>query len=463
MARVVFLILLVSSFLYSLTFKEHDGKNIERVNPAFGKKSLLSYSDSLKEARKSVVNISVQKSVKFHSLDNPLLNDPFFRQFFDMRRFNIPKERINRSLGSGVVIGKEGYIVTNNHVVEGADKVIVTISGSEKEYEAKIIGTDDKSDLAVIKIEGKDFDVVTLYDSDNVEVGDVVFAIGNPFGVGQTITQGIVSATNRSSVGIVEYEDFIQTDASINPGNSGGALVNSLGYLVGINSAIITEGGGNIGIGFAIPSNMVKRITSSLIEKGKFQRAYLGVTISDVTEDLFDFYGTKEGAIVMTVQKESAAEKAGLRRGDLIVKIDGKKIKDSSMLKNVVGSLDIGLKIDIEYIRDSEIKKTEAKLQIMEEFTPEGDSMDYEGVSVSDLNDDTKAKYKLDESIQGVIVTNVKSDSKAEEAGFLTGDVIVQIENKEIMNIEDFDKAVKKNGKKRFFIYRRGMIFALVL
>ena len=266
----------------SVTFKEADPAKIKRTQPS--ENALLSYADMLDDVKRSVVNISIEKSVGGRTAGgfNPFFNDPFFRQFFDDRYFNIPKERVERALGSGVVISKDGYIVTNNHVVAGADKVTVAIPGDKKEYEAQIVGTDPKSDLAVIKIDGENFRPVTFYDSDAVRVGDVVFALGNPFGVGETITKGIVSATKRSSVGIVEYEDFIQTDASINPGNSGGALVNSLGQLVGVNSAIISKSGGNVGIGFAIPSNMVKNIAKALVEKGKFTRAYLGVTISDM-------------------------------------------------------------------------------------------------------------------------------------------------------------------------------------
>lgn len=464
MIKNIFLILSFSAILGAVEFNEHDGKNIQRLNPAHDKKTVLSYAESLKEARKSVVNISAQKSVgQHHAFGNELFNDPFFRQFFDSRRFNIPKERKDNSLGSGVIVTKDGYIITNNHVVEGAEKITVTTASNNKEYEAKIIGVDAKSDLAVIKIDGKDFDAITLYDSDSVEVGDVVFAIGNPFAVGQTITQGIVSATNRSSVGIVEYEDFIQTDASINPGNSGGALVNSLGYLIGINSAIITKGGGNIGIGFAIPSNMVKKITKTLIEKGKFQRAYLGVTISDVTDELFDFYGTKEGAIVMTVQKDSAAQIAGIKRGDLIIKINDKSIKDSNMLKNIIGSLDTEQKINIEYLRDGKPNKTDAKLQLMQEESKGGSFYEYEGASISELTNEIKSKHKLEESINGVIVMEVKRDSNAIKAGLLAGDIIVQIERKEIENLKDFQDSTKDKNKKRFFVYRGGAIFVLVL
>ena len=463
MKKIIMMLCVLALSLQAVSFKEADSDKIKRVNPEGGEETILSYATSINYARKCVVNISTEKSVKVNQQFNPFFNDPFFRQFFDQRQFNVPKERMQRSLGSGVIVSEDGYIVTNNHVVEGADKVVVSIPGDKKDYEAKIIGTDDKSDLAVIKIEGKHFNAITIYDSDKVEVGDVVFAIGNPFGVGETVTKGIVSATNRSSVGIVEYEDFIQTDAPINPGNSGGALVNSLGYLVGINSAIISRGGGNVGIGFAIPTTMVKKITTALIEKGTFERAYLGVSISDVTEDLQDFYNTKYGAIIMSVQEDSAAERAGLKRGDLIVAIDGKEVKDSAALKNAVGTLSAGSKVEITYIRDGKRKTTTATLQNGDGLKSVGDAYEYEGLSLAPLSDTLRRKYRVPDRINGLVVVRVKENSRADKAGFSEGDVILQVENREIKTIDDFKATLKQKGKKRYFTHRRGAIFVVVL
>ena len=458
-----FLIFFCSIVLLSaIEFGSVDSNNYKRVNPLNNKNAILSYSSSLKDARLSVVNISTQKNIHVQANANPFFNDPFFRQFFDLRQFNVPRERVQRALGSGVIVTKDGYIVTNNHVVEGADKIVVTIPGSKKEYKAKIIGTDAKSDLAVIKIEADNLLAIKFFDSDKVEIGDVVFAIGNPFGVGETITQGIVSATNRSSVGIVEYENFIQTDAPINPGNSGGALINSAGYLIGINSAIISKGGGNVGIGFAIPSNMVKRIAKALIEKGKFERAYLGVTISDITENLYDFYGTRYGALITSVQDGSAADEAGLKRGDLILEVNGKKIKDSSDLKNKIGSLPAGTKIDIEILRDGDKKEITARLKSSQELVDTGNGVTYQGLSIVPLTKELKAKYAIPKNIYGVFVKGVAPDSKAQLAGFSKGDIIVQIENIEVESISDFKNAIKLKGKKRFFIYRQGGVFVLV-
>lgn len=447
----------------SVDFKEADPDSLKRVHPS--DRAILSYADMLDDVKRSVVNISIEKSVKSRMAGgfNPFFNDPFFRQFFDDRYFNIPKERVERSLGSGVVISADGYIVTNNHVVAGADKVIVTLPGDKKEYEARIVGTDPKSDLAVVKIDGKGFRPVTFYDSDNVRVGDVVFALGNPFGVGETITKGIVSATKRSSVGIVEYEDFIQTDASINPGNSGGALVNSLGQLVGVNSAIISKSGGNVGIGFAIPSNMVKNIAKALIENGKFTRAYLGVTISDVTEELAQFYDRKEGAVVMSVEPDSAADAAGLLRGDLIVRVGGQQIDDATDLKNTIASMPPEKETEIEYIRDKKAKSAKVMLKSRDGAVQNGDAIHYKGLGVSELTQERRRTYNVGSDILGMVVTVVEADSPAMESGFEEGDVVVQVEQMETPTSTAFKHAVQGKEKKRFFVYRRGMIFALVL
>ncbi|MDH5463980.1 MAG: trypsin-like peptidase domain-containing protein [Thiovulaceae bacterium] len=258
----------------------------ERINPNISNTKVFSFHDAIKDASLGVVNISTKKLSRMQR--SPFMDDPFFRDFFGGR--SMPQERLERSLGSGVIINKDGYIITNSHVVKGADEIVVTLPNSKKEYKATLIGEDRRSDLAVIKIKAKNLHPLTLADSHQLKVGDIVFAIGNPFGIGETVTQGIVSALGRSGVGINEYENFIQTDASINPGNSGGALIDSRGFLIGINTAIISRGGGNNGVGFAIPTAMVKHVVSSLIKSGKVQRGLLGVHIDPVSEDLYDFY-----------------------------------------------------------------------------------------------------------------------------------------------------------------------------
>ncbi|GHV03745.1 serine endoprotease DegQ [Campylobacterota bacterium] len=439
--------------------------NFQEFKPTTNDPAPISYAPMLKSVRLSVVNVSIQKSVQTRQSMSPFLNDPFFRQFFDDRAFNIPKERIERSLGSGVIISRDGYIVTNNHVVEGAEKVIVTLASGKDEYEAKVIGSDPKSDLAVIKIEAKNLTPALLYNSDNVQVGDLVFAIGNPFGVGETITSGIVSATNRTAVGIVEYEDFIQTDAAINPGNSGGALVNSLGALVGVNSAILTRSGASHGVGFSIPSNMVKQIATQLIENGEVKRAWLGVSISDMQEDLQAFYSRNAGAMVTGVEPSSPAEKAGVKRGDLIVKIESKTIESASQLKNTIGAITPNTKVAIELIRDKKVLTLNATLVSLDKQRTADDKItsEYKGLTVAAITDETRSRLRLAPDTSGVIIEKIAENSEAAKAGLLAGDVIVQIENSEINNIDSFKKAVNTNSKKRLFIKRRGVTLVAVL
>ena len=445
-----------------VTFQDYENGAITREQPSSG--ALASYARILKNARQSVVNVSIQKSVRTPQIQvSPFFNDPFFRQFFDDGRFNIPRERIERSLGSGVIISADGYIVTNNHVVEDANKVIVTLANSKEEFEAKVIGSDPKSDLAVIKIEAKNLRPAIFFDSDNVEVGDVVFAIGNPFGVGETITTGVVSATNRTAVGIVEYEDFIQTDAAINPGNSGGALVNSTGALIGVNSAILTRSGANHGVGFSIPSNMVKKIAEQLIESGEVTRAWLGVSISDLSEDLHEFYGKKEGAVVISVEPKSPADKAGLKRGDLIIKVDSKAIGGANSLRNTIGALPPNKKVALEVVRDKKTITISAALTSLDKGSIAAAKSDYKGLTIAPLTDEARSRLRLSRESRGVIVDSVTDNSEASKAGFASGDVIVQVESTEISDIDSFKKAIAGNAKKRFYVLRRGVIFIAVL
>lgn len=460
MKKIVLMLMVGISLVYAkghVEFKHSDSNT--RKFPT-SQEYILSYNNILKDVKNSVVNISTQKSVTQTAI-NPFLSDPLFREFFRGQK-NIPQERIQRALGSGVIISEDGYIVTNNHVVEGADKIVVSLVGNKKEYEAELIGTDAKSDLAVIKIDKDDLPAVSFFDSDKVRVGDVVFALGNPFGLHETITQGIVSATRRSGVGIAEYENFIQTDASINPGNSGGALINSKGDLVGINSAILSKNGGNIGIGFAIPSNMVASIAKQLIISGKFSRAYLGVNISDVSEDMSKFYNNNFGALVTGVEEDTPAAKAGLKRGDLIVAINDKDIKSASELKNKIGNYAPKTEVTIKFLRNKKIEETEVKLGSLEEVVP-GGTISYKGMDIKDIDALAKSKFMLSSNIKGVLITNVDPKSAAALIGVEPGDVIIQVENREISNTKEFLEATKSKKKKRLYIYRRGGVFAVVL
>lgn len=461
MKKFFILFTLALSLVYakeSVEFK-YAPKNIERSFPS-AQNQILSYNNILENVRTNIVNISIKKEIKGNLYSaNPFFNDPFFREFFKGYG-DIPQERIQKSLGSGVIISKDGYIVTNNHVIDGADEIIVNLAGDKKEYEAKLIGKDEKSDLAVIKIKAKNLNAVTFYDSDKVKVGDIVFALGNPFGVGETITQGIVSATGRSGVGIVEYEDFIQTDASINPGNSGGALINSAGHLIGINSAIISKSGGNVGIGFAIPSNMVTSIATSLIDSGKFTRAYLGVTIADVSEDMSSFYDENYGALITGVEENSPAAKAGLKRGDLIISVNGKKIESASELKNTIGSYTPQKVVKIKILRDKKIDIVNVTLATLDSKVVIGE-FEYKGMKLSEITPTYKQQFNI--TIEGVLAEEVDQNSEAYDSGIRKDDIIIQIENTEIRSLDEFKKATASKSKKRFFIYRRGGIFATVL
>jgi len=451
-----------------ITFNESSSYS-KRVMPE-GQGVILSYYDAIKDAKKSVVNISTTKKVALTNDLEEMFGHPLFREFFGDRFFKQglgPKKRKAHSLGSGVIVSSDGYIITNNHVVENADEILVTMHGSDEEYKAKVIGLDPKTDIAVIKIDANNLNAIKFGDSSNIKEGDIVFAIGNPFGVGESVTQGIVSALNKTGMGINQYENFIQTDASINPGNSGGALVDSRGALIGINSAIITRSGGNNGIGFAIPSNMVKQIAKTLIEKGEIQRGYLGVSIGDLTKNLKEVYDNDHGALILSVEENTPADKAGLKRGDLIIEIDGKTIKNANDLKNIVGSISPNTKIKIKFERDNKIKTKRIKLAKMpgnSEFFGKTNGA-IEGLELRNLDSETKYRFSIPSNLSGVLVVNVEEDSKAEKFGFKRGDIIIQVENYEIHNIKEFKMALResKKAKKRVYVNRKGFIVILVV
>lgn len=429
---------------------------------------ILSYNNSIKDAKKSVVNISTTKKTKQNDQLNEMMQNPFFKEFFGNKLPELKQqERKSHSLGSGVIISKDGYIVTNNHVVEGAEEIIVTLPNDEKEYKAKIIGQDPKTDIAVVKIEANGLHVAPFGDSSTLQEGDVVFAIGNPFAVGETITQGIISALNKDRVGLNQYENFIQTDASINPGNSGGALVDSRGALIGINSAILSKSGGNNGIGFAIPSNMVEKIATLLVEQGKIERGFIGVSISDLTNDLKELYDNKQGALILMIENNSPAQKAGLQISDLIIEVDGIKIKNSNELKNTIAAISPEKTVSITYERDKKIKTTKVKLAKMDStktLDEKGSTNPIEGLTLMELSDKTKSQYQIPKEIEGLLVTEVKDNSKAEKIGFREGDIIVQVEQTRIGSLKDLATAFKENSKnkKRIIINRQNFRTILV-
>lgn len=460
-------LLLGTSFLMASIQISSAPQTPKRENAA-NKNIVLSYNSSIKKMQKVVVNISSTKKIRVNRDLGSMLNNPFLRQFFgDRVPTYIPRERKAYSLGSGVIISSNGYIVTNNHVIDGADKIIVTIHGDKKEYKAKIIGQDPKTDVAVIKIKAKNLPVATFADSSKLLIGDIVFAIGNPFGVGESVTQGIVSALNKSSIGLNQYENFIQTDASINPGNSGGALVDTRGALIGINSAILSRSGGNNGIGFAIPSNMVKKVAISLINDGKIRRGYLGVAITDLKTDMKDLYKSNSGALVLTVEKDSAAKKAGLKRGDLIVSVNGKKVENANDLKNIIGSILPGKKVTIDFERNKKIQTTSAALLDMsseKSFNGNNNDSYIKGLTVLQINDRVRTKYQIPRDLNGVLITDVKPDSKADKIGFKRGDVIIQVQNKVIKTIKDLNTVFGqyKNKTKIIYINRGGFVTYLI-
>lgn len=448
-------------------------------------RGVTSYASIVKHAAPSVVNIYSTRVVRQREM-NPFFNDPFFRHFFgpgDNNNNNNDDENNDdqqgqgsrsrrrpqhplkaQSLGSGVIISPDGYVLTANHVVAGAEEIKVALASGEHEYTAKVIGADQPTDVAVLKIDGKDLPTVTIADSDKIEVGDVVLAIGNPFGVGQTVTMGIVSALGRNALGINDYEDFIQTDAAINPGNSGGALVDAEGRLVGINTAIFSESGGYQGVGFAVPVNLARNIMERLIKYGKVTRGYLGVGIKSLTPDLADAFDLPDdkGALVTEIRPNTPAGKAGLQNGDVIREIDGKTVTDSAQLRLTISETAPGTKVTLKYLRGENGKKPEEHTTTVvlgtlpgetasnEENAPNGgggsnyDSLD--GVEVADIDTDARQQYGIPTSVHGAVVTSVDENSNAAEAGLQQGDVIQEINRQPVRNADD---AVKLSDKAR--------------
>lgn len=429
---------------------------------------IASFNSSIKDAVESVVNISTKKRIS--NRNNPMeqmFSDPFFKEFFG-KGFgdSFPKERIQKSLGSGVILSKEGYIATNAHVVENADEIIVTLGTNSKEYSAKLIGSDKDSDLAVIKIDAKNIKPIKVGSSRSLLIGDLVFAIGNPFGVGQTTTQGIISALNKNKVGINRYENFIQTDASINPGNSGSALIDSRGALIGINSAIMTRSGGNNGVGFAIPVSMVKNIITKLVQEGKVTRGYLGVSIGDISEELRDLYNKKEGALILDISKETPAYKYKLKRGDLVYEVNGIKVKDAQDFSRLIGSFKPNEKVRLKIERDKKNILIDIVLGSRDSIqTISKTKTVLNGLYLSELSNENITKFRLPKDSKGVLIHDVKASSKAEKVGFQAGDIIIQIENIEIDNMQDVQRALRKyrNISKRIYVNRYGRFMVTVI
>jgi len=428
-----------------------------------GIESLQQTSKALSSVAKnvvpSVVFIKVEKTLEVgHTMiprepfqyNDPFgfFGDEFFERFFRHRVPTQPRKHRQIGQGSGFIIDEKGYILTNNHVVGNADEISVKLHDGQ-EFKAKLIGSDEKSDVAVIKIDENNLPAMILGDSDKLEIGELVMAVGNPFGLTESLTLGIVSAKGRSTVGIADYEDFIQTDAAINPGNSGGPLINLKGEVVGINTAIFSKSGGNMGIGFAIPINMAKTIKEQLIKEGKVTRGQLGVMIGEVTKDLGDYFkvDSSKGVVVNDVLKDSPAEKAGVERGDIILKIDGQDVKGVGHLRNTVAMVSPGTKVKLLIYRNGKEKTIAVKIGELPHTIAQADVSELSeklGLYLQDMTEDMGRLYG-DSSEEGVLVSRVDSGSFAERAGIRPGNIILSVNQKKVRSVKEFNKALEES------------------
>ena len=438
-------------------------------------KVLTSFAPVIKDVRKSVVSIetTVKPTIRNTGYRSPFFDDPLFNEFFGdpYRGQPMPSERLQRGLGSGVIVSSNGFIITNNHVVDGADTIEVELTHSKKKYSAEVVGADPGTDIAVLKIEAVDLPAVTFTDSDKIEIGDIVMAIGNPLGVGQSVTMGIVGATGRSDLRElqIDYQSFIQTDAAINRGNSGGALVDAYGRLIGINTAIASPSGGSDGLGFAIPSNLARSVMSTLIQNGKMVRGFLGVTISDVSSDLSDYYDLEEakGTYIESVRPNSPADKAGLKDGDIVVAVDGIEIADKDSFRARIAQTLPGKIVNLDILRNGDQKSIKAELgelneQAMARVTNPFDPWSnrespkkaknrtkLDGLSASDLNSALRQQRGIPQSFNGVIVTGIKEGSDVASTELAVGDIILAVNQIPIEKVADINKSLasSRNGK----------------
>jgi len=433
------------------------------------------FSEIVSAVSPSVVNISTTKVYR-RDRGDPFFDDPFFEFFKPFHDFRMPKKWKEQSLGSGVIVSSDGYIITNNHVIERADEIRVTLL-DKRSFKGKIVGADPKTDVAIIKIDAGGLPTTPWGNSDKLQVGEFVLAIGNPYGLSHTVTMGIISAVGRANVGIADYEDFIQTDAAINPGNSGGPLVNIKGELIGINTAIFSRTGGYQGIGFAVPSNMVRLVMDQLVQKGTVTRGWLGVTIQELTPEISQKLGiTKSrGALVSDVAKGSPAEKSGLARGDVIVEFDGKEVKDVNVLRNMVAQSKVGTEITIKILRAGKEYMIKAVIAEMprdtaearpQQLPAEAETSALTGFSVMDITKEIARQLGLSRDETGVIVARVEPGSPADEASIKKGDIIKEIDRKRVDNLEDFNKIaskIKENETVLLFITRGNKKFYVTL
>jgi serine protease Do len=426
-----------------------------------------SFAPIVKKVAPCVVNIYSTRTIKMQRF----LNDPFLQRFFgDQGEEGENPHALTRkmqSLGSGVIISPDGYIITNNHVVDGADDVKVALTDDDQnQFTAKVVGSDPMTDVAVLKIDAKNLKAITLADSDQVEVGDVVLAVGNPFAVGQTVTKGIVSAIGRGGLGIVNYEDFIQTDAAINPGNSGGALVDIEGRLIGINQSIESQSGGSEGVGFAVPINLARTIMVSLVTNGSVRHGYLGVMLQPVTPDLAQEFNLpdEKGALVGEVMPNTPAARAGLKEGDDIIAVNGKAVNDARHLRLVIAQTPGKTKVDLKIIRDGKEQTVAVTVGVLPKQFGGGDENNDEGqagqansgaldgVDISDLDANARQQFGVPERIKGALITNVEQGSAAAEAGLRAGDVIVGVNHQPVPGADAVAGLVSKAAGDRLLL-----------
>ena len=421
-----------------------------------------SLASMVDEVLPAVVNISTRSTVS--SQANPLLNDPFFRHFFNdlfNGRRGMP-QRKSQSLGSGVIINADkGWVVTNHHVIDNADEITVTLR-DKRRFEAELIGSDPETDIAVLQIDADDLKAVEIGDSEHLRVGDFVVAMGNPFGLGQTVTYGIVSALGRSGLGIEGFENFIQTDASINPGNSGGALVTTEGELIGINTAIIGPSGGNVGIGFAVPTSMMSAVVDQIVDHGEVKRGQLGVLIQDLTPDLAQAFNLEGlgGVLVAQVMKDSAAERSGIQAGDVIVKVGDRSVSSSSELRNLIGMMRIGAKVRIELLRDDQRKTLSVKLGKRDSSTlADVKSDSVRGMTLGEIPDG----HPLKGQVSGVAILQMDPSSRAWQLGLRAGDVIRSIDQESVASVKEATKRLKASDRVLLHIVRNNGALYVVL
>jgi serine protease Do len=429
--------------------------------------SRTGFAPIVKKVLPTVVTVSSTKVVKTPTeFQGQMPDDDLFRQFFGGSMRNapqMPREQREHGLGSGVIVSSNGYILTNNHVVDAASDVKVTLS-DKREFKARVVGADPKVDLAILKIDANDLPAIVIGDSSRIQIGDYALAVGNPFGVGKTVTMGIVSATGRSHLGIEDYEDFIQTDAPINPGNSGGALINDRGELIGINTAIISHGSeGNQGIGFAIPANLARTVMDEIVKTGKVTRGYLGIVPQDVTPAIAKAFGVKEftGALVGEVTPDSPASKSGLKNGDIIMEVNGKPVADANELRMNISMMAPGTAVNLKVLREGADRNMSVTLGELptERASVEkgaGDSnSELSGISVQNLNGDVARQLGVPAGTAGVVVTKVDPSSAAAEAGIKRGDVIQEVNRKPVHNTADFASAMQSAKDQALLLVNR--------